>query len=564
MAKYNVGLIVSAKDLASGVIQKISARTIALAVAVGNLASKMVAGAVNGVRRWIDEALEAEKANVMLDAALRGTGQYTEELSVKMRDLANAIQNETGASDESVKANISLLTTLGVATDKMGEAARAVQALAALNFDGSMAAKAVALAMEGNMIGFQRLIPALRNAKTETEKVEAVNKVLAAGYAQQKANLNTVGGAWEALKGRIGDAREDIVGAVFEGLKLGETFDGMQASLGRFLKSDSFKEFTDRLKGGAAYVKQIIDAMGTEGGTKEVLSAMGNVILAAFKDGGDYVKDAITSGFTKWSGMSRATKGMFGGLWKSGAMPQDRAAGVVLANLIEGGLTGIGKKSNLETALAKLNEITQRRVKIAETTESKEAVAKTETGKQTDAMFDLQSAREREAQAAAEKAGKEDARNQIADDIKSAEEEIKSAAEREQSAKDEIADIEEERAGLLRQNISEWIKNQQEQDKDNEETEKENRKAQKKAQRLRNKRDAGTHLSKADESWLNKFDKLDLMKREGGNQLNAAQMAEQAQADQSALNQKLATLQEEQKTILQNIETYLKGNLEVQ
>ena len=101
------------------------------------------------------------------------------------------------------------------------------------------------------MMGFQRMIPALRNAKTEEEKVAAVNKVLAAGYEQQKANLNTVGGAWEALKGRIGDAREDIIGAVFDGLKLGQTFDSMQAAVGRFL--GQFKDFTERLKSGADY-----------------------------------------------------------------------------------------------------------------------------------------------------------------------------------------------------------------------------------------------------------------------------------------------------------------------
>ena len=213
--KHNVGVTISAKDLASGVIQKVSARTVALGVAVGNLASKLISGAVNGVRRWIDEALLAERANVMLDAALRGTGQYTDAVARKMKDLAGAIQDETGAVDEAVKGNIAMLATMGVSVDKMGEAARAVQALSALNFEGSQAAKAVALAMNGNMLGFQRMIPALRNATTETEKVEAVNKVLAAGYAQQKANLNTVGGAWKALKGRIGDAREDIVGAIF-------------------------------------------------------------------------------------------------------------------------------------------------------------------------------------------------------------------------------------------------------------------------------------------------------------------------------------------------------------
>ncbi|NCB06176.1 MAG: hypothetical protein EOM69_11755, partial [Clostridia bacterium] len=354
--KHNVGVTISAKDLASGVIQKVSARTVALGVAVGNLASKMISGAVNGVRRWIDEALLAERANVMLDAALRGTGQYTDEVARKMKDLAGAIQDETGASDEAVKANITMLTTMGVTTDKMGEAARAVQALSALNFEGSQAAKAVALAMEGNMLGFQRMIPALRNATTETEKVEAVNKVLAAGYAQQKANLQTVGGSWEALKGRIGDAREDIVGAIFEGLALGKTFDGMQAAVGRFLKSDTFKDFTESLKSGASYVKQIIEAMGTDGGTKEVLAAMGNVILAALKDGADYVGDAIRRAFGKFDYVGRAAR--FWGAKSAGASTEEALG--ARDNALLGGKGG----GNLKAALAKLNVITTRRAKI--------------------------------------------------------------------------------------------------------------------------------------------------------------------------------------------------------
>ncbi|NLC82561.1 MAG: hypothetical protein GX748_15390, partial [Lentisphaerae bacterium] len=60
-----------------------------------------------------------------------------------------------------------------------------------------------------------------------------------------------------------------------------------------------------RLKSGAAYVKQIIEAMGTEGGTKEVLAAMGNVILAALKDGAEYIGVKILNAFDK-------TKSIFG------------------------------------------------------------------------------------------------------------------------------------------------------------------------------------------------------------------------------------------------------------
>jgi hypothetical protein len=570
--KHNVGVTISAKDLASGVIQKVSARTVALGVAVGNLASKLISGAVNGVRRWIDEALEAERANVMLDAALRGTGQYTDEVARKMKDLAGAIQDETGASDEAVKANIAMLTTMGVTTDKMGEAARAVQALSALNFEGSQAAKAVALAMEGNMSGFQRMIPALRNATTETEKVEAVNKVLAAGYAQQKANLNTVGGAWEALKGRIGDAREDIVGAIFEGLALGKTFDGMQAAVGRFLKSDTFKDFTESLKSGASYVKQIIEAMGTDGGTKEVFAAMGNVILAALKDGADYVGAKISEAFGKFDYVGRAAR--FWGAKSAGASTEEALG--ARDNALLGGKGG----GNLSAALAKLNEVTQRRSKIAQEYEQlhdraedendiarkgvKSEEKRLDAGKR--AFLDAKAAAKMDAKIleAKEKQSKlEGDRNRIADDIKSTEESIRDAADREQAAREEIADAAEERAGLMRQSISEWIGNQQGDMRSQEDIEKQNRRDQKKAARLRKKQDVGTHLSKRDTEWLDLFDRRDMLLRDPANIGNAAAMAGQAQEDQGELNKRLEKLQQDQTDILSRIEEFLKASLEV-
>jgi hypothetical protein len=555
---------------------------VALGVAVGNLASKMIAGAVNGVRRWIDEALEAERANVMLDAALRGTGQYTDALSRKMKDLAGAIQDETGASDEAVKANIAMLTTMGVTTDKMGEAARAVQALKALNFEGSMAAKAVALAMEGNMLGFQRMIPALRNAKTEAEKVAAVNKVLAAGYEQQKANLQTVGGAWEALKGRIGDAREDIVGAIFEGLKLGQTFDSMQAAVGRFLQSDTFNDFTERLKSAAAHVRQIVDAMNTEGGTKEVLAAMANVILAALKDGADYVGAKISEAFGKKLDSFAPRLASAARFWraKSGGASWGEAIRAYGMDEPHGGTKGGG---NLDAALSKLTAVIERRTKtVQDTGDAQEALhdrAKDEDelareileseNKRLEvserAFLDEKAAAERDKKILEKKKKKAEAEEKLArlaEEIKSTEDAIYAAADRERSAREEIATAEEKRAEMLKQSISDWIAAQQEEEKRQEDVEKQNAKDRKRARRLRYKQDRGVRLSERDRDWLNKFDKRDLELREGG-PLNAEAMAAQARDQQIAWQKNIEELQRKQTAVTEEIRDYLKEAVEV-
>ncbi len=305
MPKDSINIHIGAKDAASAVFQGVSARAVAFGVTLWNLATKALAGIMNGLRGWVNEALEAEVANVKLDAALRGSGQYTAQLAQQYRDLANAVQDETGASDESVKSHIAQLVTLGVLPDKMAVATRSVAALAAMGRDGNQAMVAVARALNGDIAGFERFSPEVRNATTITEKFAAANNLLAAGYAQQQANLQTVGGAWKALQGRLGDAREDIIGAVFDGLKLGKTFDSMQASVGRFLKSDAFTGFTEALRKGVGYALDIGKAMTAKGGTAEVATAFGNVILGALKDGAEYIGVKILNAFEN-------TKSIFG------------------------------------------------------------------------------------------------------------------------------------------------------------------------------------------------------------------------------------------------------------
>lgn len=367
MATNKLMIEIGAKDMASKVFKNLSASTVAFGVALGNLASKAITAGINGLRRWVDEALEAEKANVMLDASLRGIGQYTPQLAQQYRDLANAIQDETGASDEAGKANIALLASLGVMPENMAAAARGVQALNSLNVEGSTAAKAMARALEGDMSGFDRLSAAVRMATTDQEKAVQIGKFLQAGYEQQKSSLQTVGGAWQALKGRIGDAREDMLGAIFEGLQLGKTFDGMQSSIGAFLKSDTFKNFTDRLREGAAFAKDIFASI-SNGGFKETAQGFGNIILGALKDGAEYIGVKISNAFS-------GAKSMFGEtrvkIATMAGTPEAEARAVVYGNQskFEGG--------NLKKAMDEwVSVVHKNAANVAETVTKTEEIAK--------------------------------------------------------------------------------------------------------------------------------------------------------------------------------------------
>ena len=517
MANDKITLEIGAKDLASGVFGRVTKASMAFGVAMGNLASKAITAGINGLRRWINEALEAEKANVMLDAALRGTGRYTPVLAAQFRDLANAIQDETGASDESAKANIALLTTLGVAPDKMSTAARGMQALTALNIEGSMAARALARALEGDFAGFDRLSPAVRLATTDQEKALAISNLLKAGYEQQRATLQTVGGAWAALKGRLGDAREDLIGAVFEGLNLGKTFDSMQAKVGAFLKSESFKGITDRLRESAAFAKDIFSALTTKGTASESFSLIGDLIVAAFYDGSKIVGNAILNGFKL--GVKEIKEWAFGK--QKEKLPQGDVNGEVVgfdfaahqrARALQDTIPDTPQKEQTEVqkVLAKMADLRkrhlealQKQVDYVEDGAADEAERLQNEQIQNDLIEAL---RKKEIEYAQKRIAYENQIDAAKAKIAVQEQELADAVEKERAAAQAAEEATAKRKEIQGMSVRDWINKQQAGRTAEDEADKERVADAKRASALSRKRKAGTKLSKRDAEWLNDFE----------------------------------------------------------
>lgn len=379
MANNNVTLSINGKDKATPVIAQVKASTVALGVAVGNLATKGLTFLINQTRGLIDAALDSERANMMVDASLRGIGKYTPELAQKMKDLAGTIQDEIGGSDEYFADIISQLLTLGVSTDKIDQATRAVISLEAVGKGGAAAMTAIARAAEGDYQAFERLIPAVRMATTDTEKLAAINATIAAGYAQQEAKLQTVGGAWEALKGRLGDAQEAFTNAIFKGLGLSDTFGDMQTAVGNFLRSDQWNNFLEKLESSARFAKDLVTAMLSTSGFKAVGVALGDVILAALKDGADYVSEAIKNALgkqavkdyqEKYSNDPIARAARWLGAKSGGASNEEAAAMMDRTDFAVGG--DGGSTGRLEKAIESLKEVIEEQNKKTE--ENTEAV----------------------------------------------------------------------------------------------------------------------------------------------------------------------------------------------
>ncbi len=224
-----------------------------------------------------------ERAEKSLASALASHGENVDALLPKLKAVAAAIQDQTGVGDEQTLQTMANLKMLGVQTDALEQAAKATIALKSAGVEEAQATKMVALATAGNYTMLSRYLPALRTATSETEKAAAVNDFLSKGYKQQCDLLNTTGGAWQALRGRVGDVLEEFGKAInksdaLTGLlnRAGDAVKRFGERITNYIESERFKQIQESVKG-------IIQAIGEGGDSRrEVFAAFGEALKAAF------------------------------------------------------------------------------------------------------------------------------------------------------------------------------------------------------------------------------------------------------------------------------------------
>jgi hypothetical protein len=146
-----------------------------------------------------------------LTSALQSHGADVAKLLPLYQQFAARIQDLTGKGDEATLSLIAQLTNYGVMQSQIPRATQMVIGLSkAFKLEEDAAAKLTAQVLQGNFSMVGRYIPATKSAATETEKLRIVMDAAAAGFKQQEAALNTVSGRWMELKGRVGDALEEI------------------------------------------------------------------------------------------------------------------------------------------------------------------------------------------------------------------------------------------------------------------------------------------------------------------------------------------------------------------
>ena len=603
MAKKEISIVLRAKNAMAAGLSKASkslkafgksALRIGKTVAVGFLAATaaLVAFATKAVAAYAIQ----EKAERSLISAMDVHGQAGDDLIPHLKRVAAAIQDETGAADESTLAGMAKMRMLGVMTSKLGEAAKGVVALTSLGLKEEAAMKAVAMAIQGDYEMLNRYVPALRQATSETEKATIVNDLFAKGYEQQKGLLNTVGGQWTVLKGRVGDLWEELGAAIAknEGLmrtmrRAGDAVKEFGQRINRWVNSDRFKEIATSIEGIVAAI-----ASGGEDRSKAV-GLVGEVLVASFARGAEIAVEALKTAAPKigkllgnaarwaWDAMTgasvsdkeKASKqllkeqgGVYGNIGAWNIEVKKRAEQIKTDRLTEKyGAKDVKATEGKTAAQKRLNLALKATLDFGAEMATKEKNRSDEKAAQNTAQakLDLELAQQqielitKEEEAAAALAA---AKKKAADDEKKAAEDEKKAAEDEKkAAKDAVKLLNDELSAIKAQKsaVEELAKSRVQTVIDNARAAKDEAKSRdadyKKAMRLAEKERKGIRLSSKNKEFLEAAREIERAKAKSA-KLGAAEKSVEAGITAA---EKSVKVQEDMKTSLKKIETTIGG-----
>lgn len=241
MSDKSVEIVIGAKDQASAILRNVAAETKRVGDGVkkmgrdannaGGIFSRSIAGmltqmktlaagyiAFSTVRSAItflsesaaaaDEAAEAERA---LAKAIELTGSTIGPTIEQHKQLAASLQTLIGFEGDAAVALMKQASMLGINNENIQNAIKLSIGLSeALGIDANTALQKVALAIHGNASAFAKLIPGLKNAQTEEQKLAMIQLLAAKGLEQKEDRASTSLGMAERLSNAWGDFKESI------------------------------------------------------------------------------------------------------------------------------------------------------------------------------------------------------------------------------------------------------------------------------------------------------------------------------------------------------------------
>jgi hypothetical protein len=169
----------------------------------------LVTGYILVGKKLIDSYIQQEKADIRLTSALEAQGKATDANIKSMKNLAKELQKTAGIGDETAQEMIGLALNMGVLPEEMDKTIKSAIGLSkAMGIDANQALKLVQASANGNTDRMRRMIPALQNVNSESERMAIINKAIASGWNQTTKEVNSAGGQLNQLKLTFGDLLE--------------------------------------------------------------------------------------------------------------------------------------------------------------------------------------------------------------------------------------------------------------------------------------------------------------------------------------------------------------------
>jgi len=181
------------------------------AIAIGAAAAaRTVKLAGDAFKAWVGE----QEAINDLNVALQSTGQFSEQASIKLQDMAGAIQDTTTFGNEAILSFQAQAIQLGTLTDETDEVVRASMGMAN-TYKQSVpeAMKAATKFLNGYSDTLGRTGIKVKKGADRQERLNALVEAGAVGFANIEGEAKTLTGAQKRLNNAWGDFLEILVDA---------------------------------------------------------------------------------------------------------------------------------------------------------------------------------------------------------------------------------------------------------------------------------------------------------------------------------------------------------------
>lgn len=228
MATNGIDFVIGGKDKAAPAmtsveksLERLEQKTDSVAASTKKLAN--VSGFLVGAYAAVKTALAAlgglDKINAAYDEQTAAVKRLNSALAIRgqqaasagMQEFAKNLEKLTGVSDQATLGLMQQAQSMGFATDRMDDAAKAAIGLAAAT--GKTAEQSLGdmkAALEGNFDAFVGLNPQIMYMRTNQEKLAAVMAIANQGLAQQSKDMTSVSGSGRRADTAIGSLMESF------------------------------------------------------------------------------------------------------------------------------------------------------------------------------------------------------------------------------------------------------------------------------------------------------------------------------------------------------------------